>query len=481
MQAANSLFPLPMAAFERYMLADDRPDYPMVFVLTLQLAGQIDRAALERSLCDALGRHPLLHALVDRTIRRRPCWVSAGDRPPQLDWDVEGVPLRCVGGADGVAIDLTSRPGLRVWVRQGGQGAELSLQFHHACCDGLGALRFIGDVLSAYGIHVAGGHDKPVPRPVDVGRLATRGKLGRGKLGRGNLGRGDESTLERTLAFLGNLSHMLRFVARRPVPLSSPADLPPAEPVLSDRTETQTLPSIEHHAFSEVQTQRLRDVAARHGTTLNDLLMRDMFLTINQWNSLAHGQQSGRQRGRQSGWLRVSMPTNLRRPDDEQMPASNFVSHTFLTRRPRAMRNPQKLLAGIQRETAAIKRTRRGLCFIRVIEAAQALCGDMPRLLVGSRCRATTVLSNLGHIERSLAATFPQNAGRIVAGNLTLKSITAAPPIRPNTSAAFLAYCYAGRLNIGALFDQKIFTRAQAQTLLNKYTNRLLDTAANEG
>ena len=442
-----------MAAFERYMLADDRPDYPMAFVFALQLAGKIDRAALEQSLRDALGRHPLLHALIDRTIPRRPCWISAGDRPPALDWNVEGVPLECPSS---VAIDLTSRPGLRVWVRQGGHGAELSLQFHHACCDGLGALRFIGDVLAAYGIRTAGGHDKPLPRPVDVGRLVTRG----------NLGRVDESMLERALALLGALPHTLKFVGCRPFPLSGPDDLPPVE------TKTPSLPPIERHVFSEAQTRRLRDVAARRGTTLNDLLMRDMFLAINGWNSLSHG--------RQRGWLRVSMPTNLRGPGDEQLPASNYVSLTFLTRRPWECDNPRRLLAGIQRETASIKRIRRGLCFIRVIEAAQAIRGEMPRLFVGRRCRATVVLSNLGHIERTLAATFPHNAGRIVAGNLTLEGIAVVPPIRPNTSAAFTANCYAGRLTIGALFDRKIFTRDQAQTFLNNYTDRLLDTAGDE-
>ena len=442
-----------MAAFERYMLADDRPDYPMAFAVTLQLAGKVDREALEQSLSDALGRHPLLHALVDRTIRRRPCWVSAGDRPPELDWDVEGVPLGCPRS---VAMDLTSRPGLRVWVRQGGCVAELTLQFHHSCCDGIGALRFIGDVLAAYGIRTADGRDKPMPRPVDAGRLATRG----------NLGRGDESTLERAIALLGALPHMLKFVGCRPVPLSGPTDLPPVEP------ETSTLPPIGRHVFSEAQTQRLRDVAARRGTTLNDLLLRDMFLAINEWNSLS--------RGRPRGWLRVSMPTNLRGPGDEQMPASNFVSLTFLTRRPRALRNPRKLLVGIQRETASIKRIRRGLCFIRVIEAAQAICGEMPRLFVGRRCRATAVLSNLGNIERSLAATFPHNADRIVAGNLTLEAITTAPPIRPNTPAAFMAYSYAGRLNIAALFDRQVFTRGQARTFLREYTDRLLKAAADE-
>ena len=78
-----SIFPLPLVAFERYMLADDRPEYPMTFTLTLRLAGTVDREAFEAAVDEALARHPLLVALVEGSSRRRPRWVSVrrdGDR-----------------------------------------------------------------------------------------------------------------------------------------------------------------------------------------------------------------------------------------------------------------------------------------------------------------------------------------------------------------------------------------------------------------
>ena len=153
MLAANTLFPLPLTAFERYMLADDRPSHPMAFAVKLRLGGQIGRDLFERSLRYALGRHPLLHALIDSADRYHPYWIPAGDLPPDVDWDTAAAPLKCTPS---VSIDLTSRPGLRVWVRQGEREAEVTFEFHHACCDGLGAARFIGDILAAYGIHCDG-------------------------------------------------------------------------------------------------------------------------------------------------------------------------------------------------------------------------------------------------------------------------------------------------------------------------------------
>lgn len=58
--AAAALFPLPLTTFEKYMLLDDRADYPMAFVIQLKLSGELRRSAFESSLEETLSRHPLL-------------------------------------------------------------------------------------------------------------------------------------------------------------------------------------------------------------------------------------------------------------------------------------------------------------------------------------------------------------------------------------------------------------------------------------
>ncbi len=67
-----ALFPLRLTTFERYMLWDDRPEYPMVFAFRLKLSGELHRAVFESSLDEALSRHPLLRALVKSSVAQRP-------------------------------------------------------------------------------------------------------------------------------------------------------------------------------------------------------------------------------------------------------------------------------------------------------------------------------------------------------------------------------------------------------------------------
>ncbi len=450
-----------MVAFERYMLADDRPEYPMTFVMAVQLAGEIDRAAMEESLREALGRNPLLRAVVDRTIARGPCWVSAGENPVEFDWDMEAAPLDCPGGE---AIDLATQPGLRAWARQGArtqQGesrTELTFQFHHACCDGIGAMCFIGDVLGAYGIRTARGDERPVPQPLDAQRLHERAALGRP----------DESALGRLGALLRVLPLTLKFFRRHPRPLAPGRTA--SRNASQEPTTPLPFPGIKRVVLSEACTKELHDASRRQGVTLNDLLLRDMFLTVADWNERASASP-------RHGWLRILMPMNLRGVEDDAMPAANLVSLSFLTRRAEECRRPRRLLAGIHSETSSIKRIRRGLYFIRVIEATLALCGKIPRLLVGRRCRATVVFSNMGDIGHWFSKTFPCRGGRIVVGNLMLEGITAAPPIRPNTTAAVLVYSYAQRLNVNVLCDLRVFSPRQAEELLRDYTQRLQETS----
>ena len=88
---AMSLFPLPLSTFERYMLADDRPEYPMAFVARVKLCGTLRREVFGAALDETLSRHPLFCALVAFGVRwlapvplgpLRPVRVRLGPAPP---------------------------------------------------------------------------------------------------------------------------------------------------------------------------------------------------------------------------------------------------------------------------------------------------------------------------------------------------------------------------------------------------------------
>ena len=155
------LWPLPLTPFESYMIADDQPDYPMTFVVRLQFDGCVERETFATALAIALARNPLLTARVDD--RDDPCWV-AGEITPWLDFGPDTEPLT---GGCARPIDPHHEPGLRTWVRVGDDTSRIIFQFHHACCDGIGAFHFVEDLLVAY----ANEHDGSglELRPLDIG------------------------------------------------------------------------------------------------------------------------------------------------------------------------------------------------------------------------------------------------------------------------------------------------------------------------
>ena len=74
--------PLPLTAFEEYMLSDDRPNYPTSIVARLRFAGQLDRRAAAEALETVVARHPLLRAKVRKTAAGRLEWIAAVDGAP---------------------------------------------------------------------------------------------------------------------------------------------------------------------------------------------------------------------------------------------------------------------------------------------------------------------------------------------------------------------------------------------------------------
>lgn len=447
-----SIFPLPLVAFERYMLDDDRPAYPMTYTLSLRLRGLIDRQTLIDAAEEVIARHPLLSATIDDPSNWQPCWIDSCSARPPLDWVDPASPNCCPRGE---AIDLAREPGLRLWVRQTDSHADLSAQFHHACCDGIGSFGFLGELVTSYALRRWPGDNRPQLAPLDPSRLCRRGRFGRD----------DISWVRRAGAFGAAMAHAARFGCQRPITLAPPRPAP---------TNQDPAWNVHQRALDVATTRRLRAAARQSGVTVNDLLLRDMLLTISAWNDRWDGMADG-------NCLRILMPANLRSADDKAMPAANGVTMSFLSRRREACRDALELLRGIRQETEAVKRTRRGLRFIRVIELAQRLCGGMPRAMTNEQCFATVVLSNLGQMGKRLSPAPTNQLGQATCGDLVIESVTGAPPIRPMTSAAFLVYNYARQLIVNLRCDPRLFTTEHANALLDGYVGRIGQSANSDG
>lgn len=435
--------------FEYYYWSDDRPGYPTVFPIELKFSGTLDRERFSAALEQTLARQPMLRALIDDTAAQRPVWVPSGEIRPFIDWAAEGIPI---DHPDGERIDLTRSVGLRIWVREAAAATRVLLQFHHACCDGIGALGFVEDLLVGYSLATGSQGKKVRFRELDPARLNTRGEFGMGL-----------STRKASAREIWRLARIWqRLLFRQPAVLGVPAcgggDRGPAAPLL--HFETLLLdPPVE---------RKLRRVAVAHGAALNDLLLRDLFQVLHDWNREYRPTARDRR-------LRINMPTDLRRREDALMPAADVLGFAFLTRKAGDCHDGRRLLETIHRETTAIRERRLGLYFVGGVALAGRIEGLVPWLLRQERCFATAVLSNLGKV--LVRAPLERRERRLVSGDVVLESVTGVPPIRPHTRASFAIVSYAGRTTVNLRCDPSLFSAEHTRRLLATYMAQLRQTS----
>jgi hypothetical protein len=441
---ASDPFPLELTPFERYMLEDDRPDYPMAIIARAKLSALPRREAFVEAVVEALGRHPLLRARVRRSWRRA-FWVPATGQRASVDWREDDAPVTCPSGA---RIDLAREVGLRLWMRRAGDGrGVLTLQYHHACCDGIGALQFLGDVFDSYHRMVTREDAPRVPR--DAACLRERGRISTGEPPGG-----------RRKAFDGRCVRELvrRYLWQRPVPLRVPDGAGQAR---------GTFPHLLTTTLAPEELKGLHAAARGLGATTNDLLLRDLFLTLAEWG----GSQWGRD------WLRVLMPISLRDGEDLHMPAANRIGYVGLDRRVAdcGAGRSDELLAGLRAETRASRFGQMGDVFLGIIEGCQSL-GVLRPMLARRDCMATAVLTNLGEMSRWLDAR-PTRRGRCVeAGDIVVEELAGTAPVRPLTHAAFAVCTYAGSLTLAMQADPHVFAISDARALLELYARKVRAT-----
>jgi hypothetical protein len=445
------VFPLHLTPLERLLRADDRAQYPMTFVLEMVFSGTIDRAAFEVALAEAVARHPLLVSHILPAKGKVPCWVSANGQMPVVDWkDEHDLPFSC---PDGEGIDLRQEVGLRIWVRQGSERTRLITQFHHACCDGVGAYQFLGDLLALYSAYVAPDAPHPKLRPIDLTRLRHRAHGCMEIATSHQFGRQARSSL----------SHAYEMLIRGCTPL---------RPATSNSNgQAPPFPGIHSFTFDQAEHRGLRQTADHLGVTLNDLLLHELFCLMHDWNTNG---RSGKCRQR----FRVMVPVCLRERADFQTPASNIIGYSFITRRSAQLHDSRRHLQDIREEMAQIKHRQLAKQFIDTIAAAATVPGLLSSVVRMPRTMATAVFSNLGDPTRRFTIRFPRKEGRLVCGNLILEDVAGIPPMRPRTRATFLILSYNLKLTINVRCDPQRFTSEDTQNLLSLYKDRLLATAA---
>lgn len=420
------------------MLAEDSANHPMTALLEVRYNGLLKQETFEAALSHTLSQHPLLQSVIDHS-KRAPRWRHVPERSPWIDWSNDDTPLAYPAREH---IDLTREIGLRIWVRNLESDGRIVFQLHHACTDGIGVLNFVLDVLRAYSAIV-----KRAPHELPIRQqhlLEQRDRFSRFPL------------LSRIYRLCGSAVRIRSWNRTKPISLSHGAEQPP---------ELAPMEAILHSTLSFDEVEKLLCLARRLKATVNDLLLRDLFIVLEK-----HCEVADEQNGR---CLSVCMPVNLREPTESEMPSSNKMMMTFLNRTSAACREPDSLLQSVSRETIYIKRTRSGVRLLEVMRVALALKGEIPRKLLSKNSFATAVLSNLGRLEGSNERLPTDEQGRILCGDSTIQQIVTAPNGRPGTNVVIVVLTYAGRMSIALRFDPTHLSREAAQRILDNFIRQL--------
>lgn len=433
------LFPLPTVPFEQSLLVDDRPAYPWNILIRLQFEGSLNPTVLQTALQRAIERHPLLGAKV---VRRRFSWdwVPAEPFVPKIQWHdmAEGKWPQLTH------LNLLQRGPLEVWGRTG-KAAELHLHLHHANVDGKGMLQFLGDWLTIYANELGAGYPLPEYQPALL-RLRQRYGLSPLKL------------LHLVPKLARGFTGAWEFASR------VPATLTPYDPVSYDSPFPQQYPAVLSHEFTQAETAAIAQAARNQSGTINDLLARDLFLTLGAW-------RESRQLVDDEAWLRMMIPINLRRPDDQQLPAANIMSTIFLDRRRTDLNDPLLLLKSITKEMELIKRNQLGLIWVLGLRLLAMIPGQLERMGSSQGPVATTILTNLMRLFEELP--LPRQEHKLIVAGAWLKKVEIFAPLRPWTCATFAIMTYGQRLQLSYQYDPRVLQPADGRELLSRYVSQV--------
>ncbi len=449
-RASSETASLPLAPFEHFMLADDCPERPMSFFIQLKFQGRFDRPQLNAALKTALKLHPLLNSRIHGSTTdatSRITWIESTSTPPAIDWNDAEVPLRFAAGR---WMDLRSETGLRLWLRETENSTTLLLQIHHACCDGLGASSFINTVLMAYHLLHTSASLSALEEMFDPRLLRERDVS-------------CSSWLRIAKTAWNAMFRLPRYFKNQPVPLATPRALP------TENSGEDQFPKFQTFTFSEADTEQIRVTSKRLGVSLNVLLLRDLFLILDDWNRRHSADHCSRT-------IRVCVPVNVRRSADHRMSAANVVSLSFLDRDATHFADPIGLLGNLHAQTEETKRLRTSLVFIPALKLIGMFPGRLHARMQRTHCQASVALSNLGVV--LARSPLLGRDRRAVSGGLILESMEPFMPLRHLTHAAFAVSNYGRKLSLTISHDPRWLDDTDGRELLESFVRQLKDSLA---
>lgn len=446
-----------VAPFEHYMLADDFDRYSMTANIRFWFDGYFDRPTFEAALRLVLPEHPLFQVFLrgqtsDRTKNLR--WYHPGHvTMPYIYWarepfETSGKGLTFPQGDQRIHLDREI--GIRLFVREHEGKTELTISFHHATSDGKGVFNFGEDLMAAYE-ELKGGR----PRRPRLGQELLRERAFFGLTPR-----------ERLMRMWRDMIVLWKFFTMIPATLAATVG---GRPIRRDAPKNSDIFCVVRRKIPKEVIAKTRQTAKISNSTLNDILLRDLFMTLGAWNHLAGVRGTGTR-------VTVAVPVCMRGAKFQQTPASNYVSMHVLHVPNSVLQDPGKLLGHIHKIMRFVKSFEMGHTLVVFAMLAGKIKGGLVNFFRIPLSRATAGLTNLG-IPYS-DSPLRDGPGPVRFAGMTLTGVETLPPIRDRTRICLSINSYDGDLRVTMRYDDTVFDQAAADKLIDKFVERVGMTAA---
>lgn len=331
----------------------------------------LDEARLHQAVLTCCRRHPMARARLTPTPQGETSY--RWDFAEEADVD----PFRVVDCSDDAALDrlrtelyaplipLDTSPGFRIALARRPGGDLLLLAASHIVADGVGAVRLLQTIVRAY---------RDEPDPADPLPLAQARDLGSFLA--------PKTRSERWARHLEGLRRVWE------------AFDPPSRIAVLGGTDGDGFGFVFRVLdIGETTTPGL--VQRASGTTINDVLVAALHLTVQSWNT-KHGAPAAR--------IGVQMPINIRPADRLWDVVSNLTSMVSVSTEPDDRADLATATAAVAEQTYEMRRNNRANGLYDLLRATKkaplAVKRAVPRLihLTGDRFVDTAMLSNLGRI-----------------------------------------------------------------------------------
>ena len=448
---SNDIFPISASPFEEYLLQDDRSGYPMTMPLLCLFQGNVDLCTLAEAFDKTILHEPLFCAIAQRRNNRH-CWVIASE-PPRLVTETNST-IGDMAASEGieplVTLDVTKTPGVHCSYIPMSGGFAIRLHLHHAICDGLASILFLGNWMAEYARLIGNNSDLTVNHPISE-RIKSRTDL--------------HIELPHPLSrwtIARSFMKELRLWFCRPVYRLSPQNV-----ANTDATSVKfDNPILLWKLISHEDVVRIRQKARSLNVSLNSYITGQYLLYLCNW--IGKENISGKQ------WLRLLVPTSLRKPIHWDNPASNMLGYAFLDRRASACLDSDTFYQSIDHDIDLIKKWSMGAMFISGLNIVQRIPFVLSTILSSKHCLATSVFSNIGNPCKALPYPHFKDSGTIEVGGAKLYRLIGGPPIRPNTPICGGLIQQNDEAVLSIVVDSQRFGLENCREFLRKFIDHIL-------